>query len=193
VRQLVAPGGGGLEAGAPGVDVAAGADRDLAAGGLRAVDDRGDLGEREVEHLVQQEDRPLDGGERLEHDEEGRRERVGPLGVGGRVGRRVGEQGLGQPIADVGLAAHAGRAQVIDGQTGHRRGDPGLGRGHDLAAGLRAVQAQQALLDEVLGLAHAAHHPVGGGEGPRPQLLVCHARSSHLVRGFRCPRTLRSP
>ena len=43
---------------------------------------------------------------------------------------------------------------------------------------VRVVVAQERLLDDVLGLAHAPEHAVGDGERRRPQLLVqvrvCH-------------------
>ena len=106
--------------------------------------------------------------------------------TGSSLARRIGEQGsepfesgpavhgkspLGTP------AVHRHRAQLVDRQAGDDRGQVGLRRLERLAVFERAVQAQQALLDEILGLAHAAEHAVGDPEGAGPQLLVellCH-------------------
>ena len=50
--------------------------RHLAGGGLVAIDRGGNLGERNCEHVVQEEDRPLGRIQRLEHAEEPEGERV---------------------------------------------------------------------------------------------------------------------
>ena len=47
----------------------------------------------------------------------------------------------------------------------------------------RLMDAQQRLLDDVLGLGDAAEHPVGDPEGQRPQLIeqLLRAWSCHLA------------
>ena len=83
----------------------------LAAGRRRPADDPADLLEVVVEHVVEEEDRPLDRGQPLEQDEERHRQRVGLLGVRRRVaGALVGHERLRQPLADVRLAPDARRA-----------------------------------------------------------------------------------
>ena len=154
-----------LEARLARVDVRARAGGDLAAVRLAALDDLGDLRERVVEHVVQQEHRPLHRRQRLQHEQERRRDRLAQLGALGRPGGvAVAEHRLGQPLADVGLAPHARRLQLVDRQP---RRD---GRQERLVGGDRrpllalAVQAQHRLLHDVLGLPHAAQHPVGDRE-----------------------------
>src|SRR6201999_2383438 len=56
-------------------------------------------------------------------------------------------------------------------------------RGGDLLASLeRLMDAQQRLLDDVLGFGDAAEHPVGDSERSRPQLLELVFFSSHVGR-----------
>ena len=158
-----------VEARALGVDVAPRAGDELARVALALADHLGDLVVGVGEDLAQQERRALDGREPLEQHEEGERERVGQLGLGARVaGALVGEQRLGQPRPDVLLAPHARGAQVVDRQAGGDGREVGL-RALDLV-GLRAVVAQERLLDDVLGLADAADHAVGDREQQRAQL-----------------------
>src|SRR5205085_10599624 len=96
------------------VDCTPRAQRDLAAVGLALADDLADLRERIAEHVMQQEHRALERGEALEQHEERKRQRVAELGMVGRAGAGVDDQWLGQPLADVLLAPHARRAQVVD-------------------------------------------------------------------------------
>ena len=88
---------------AAGVDVLAGAVRDLAYGGRALVDGRRDLVVADVEDLAQHEDGALGRRERLEDEHQRHRHALGQLDVLGHV--RRGEQRLGQPGADVGLLA----------------------------------------------------------------------------------------
>ena len=83
--------------------------RDLADRGRAFADGFGDLVVGQVEHLAQHEHRPLVRREGLEHQQHRHRDAVGQFDVLGHVGR--GQQGLGQPGADVGLLAAAERAQ----------------------------------------------------------------------------------
>ena len=137
------------------------------------ADDPADLLEVVVEHVVEQEDRPLDRGQPLEQDEERHRQRVGLLGVLGRVaGALVGHERLWQPLADIRLAPDPGRLEVVDRQAGDdcrevrlRRLDRGV-----LAEG--PLIADERLLDDVLGLADAPEHPVGDREQQRAKVDV---------------------
>ena len=81
----------------------------------------------------------------------------------GRLGL---DQRLGQPRADVGLAAHARRAQDVDRQP--RRDRRQERRARSRRAGGRGA-AQVRLLHDVLGLGDAAEHPVGDREEQRAQ------------------------
>jgi hypothetical protein len=51
--------------------------------------------------------------------------------------------------------------------------------GLDRVAGL--VQAQVRVLDEVLGLAEASHHPIGDRQHQRAQVFGCHRPPARLV------------
>ena len=92
---------------AAGGHVLAGPVGDLAHGGRGSVDAVGDLVVGHVEHLAQHEDGPLHRGQGLQHEEHGRRDAVGELDVVGDVGD--GDDRLGQPRPDVGLALTAER------------------------------------------------------------------------------------
>jgi hypothetical protein len=88
------------------------------------------------------------------------------------AGGVVVDQRLGQPLADVGLAAHAGGAQLVDADAGDHRGQVGARRLDLRAVGERAVEAEEPLLHGVLRLAHAAEHPVGDRERGRSQVAI---------------------
>ena len=98
----------GLETWPAALDLAARADRQLARCVLAAIDDLGDPVVRIVEHVAQQEHRPLLGGEALEQNQEGERERVRELGPDRWIVALGGDQRLGQPLADVRLAPRRG-------------------------------------------------------------------------------------
>ena len=89
----------GLVAGAAGVHVLAGAVGELPYGRRGAVEDAGDLGVGVAEDLVQDEHRPLQRGERLQHHQQRHRHRLGAQGrLGGvrhasSVSRGSGSQG----------------------------------------------------------------------------------------------------
>jgi len=81
---------------------------------LALADDAGDLVVAVVEDVVQQEHGALGGTEPFEQQQERHGQRVGVLRVRGRIRRRragrrrIRQHRLGQPGADVGLAAAAG-------------------------------------------------------------------------------------
>ena len=180
--QLLALLAGRLEAGAALLDVAPGAGRELAHVVLALADDRGDLGVAVVEDVVEQEDRALLGREALEQDQHRQRERVGGLGVAGRVVLAVGDDRLRQPFADVALAAGAGGAQLVDRQAGGDGGDEGARRLDPLAGVERLMHAQQRLLHHVLGFGDAAEHAVGDRERDRAQLVQQSLAIGHTHR-----------
>ena len=147
---------------------------ELAGVRLGLADDLGDLVVAVVEDVVQQQHRALLGGQALE-------QRRGTPGRASRPSRRARagsspgspDERLRQPLADVALPPRARRAQLVDRQPRrHRRdGRRAATRSRSPRSSAR-VNAQQRLLDDVLGLGHAAEHPVGDRERPRPQLLV---------------------
>jgi hypothetical protein len=190
-RERVAGGRVGVEARRVVLDPSARAAEDLAAVVLAALDDPRDLGERHVEGIAQDEHGALDRREALEQHQ--KRERHALLALHAR-GRVVLDERLGQPRADVRLAAMAGRAQDVDRQA---RGD---GR-QERALGLHVVRrrpAQERLLHDVLGLGDAPEHPVGDREQEGAKLVRCrcchcthtvtdergcHSVTGRLVRG----------
>ena len=106
-----------------GADLDAGPMRDLAAVVLRLADRGGDLRERLAEHVGEKEHGALGCREGVEHDEEAERQGFGDLGGGGRI--TVGEcHRLGQPRADVVLAAAGHGAEAVERQPGRRGGQP---------------------------------------------------------------------
>jgi hypothetical protein len=173
--QLEALLGIGIEARALVVDVAARPRQDLTRVVLALADDLRDLGERVVKGVAQHEHGALLGGEALEQDEEGQRDGLLVLDL-----RRAGvlDERLGQPVADIALAPHPRRAQDVDGQPRRGRRQPRLGVVHVVGV----MQAQQRLLDDVLGLGHRSEHPVGHGEGQRTELVD----GNHCHRVARC-------
>jgi hypothetical protein len=133
---------------------------DLLARGLGEVEDLGDLAVRVVEGLAQHVHRALVGRQPLQEGEYGVRHRLALFGgVGGAEHRVAAEEGLGEPLADVGLAAGAGRGQFVEAQVGEDLGQPGLR--HLDASGVRRLPPQIRLLHDVLGLADRAEETVG--------------------------------
>ena len=160
-----------MEAGPALLDVASGAGGELAHVVLALADDLRDLRIAVVEHVVKQQHGSLLGREALQQHQHRQRQRVGRLGVPGRIVVAVGDDRLWQPLADVALAAGARGAQLVDRQPGGHGRDE-RARRRDLLAGLeRLMDPQQRLLDHVLGLGDAAEHPVGDRERDRPQLV----------------------
>ena len=98
-------------------------------------------------------------------------ERVGHLRLLGRVIGAGGKDRLGEPLADVPLAPDPSRAQLVDRQPCRDGGHKGPGRVDLVPILEHAMEAEQRLLDDVLGLRDAAQHPVGDRERDRPHLL----------------------
>ena len=170
----------GLEPRAALPDVTPGPARELAHVVLALADDLRDLRIAVVEHVVQEQRGSLLGRQALEQHQHRQRQRVGHLGVLGWIVDAVGEDRLGQPLADVLLTPRARRAQLVDRQPGGDGGEV-RARGGDLLAVLdRPMDAQQRLLDDVLGFGDAAEHPVGNRERRRAQLLELVFFSGHV-------------
>ncbi len=173
------------------LDVLAGAGAELAHVVLALADDRRDLPVRVVEHVVQQQHGSLLGREALQQHQHRQRQRIGRLRVAGRIVATVGDDRLGQPLADVVLAAGARGAQLVDRQPGGHGGDERARRCDLLAAVERPMHPQQRFLHQVLGLGDAAEHPVGDPERDRPQLVeqslaIGHA-DANPCRQLGCP------
>ena len=181
-RELVLARARGLEPWLALADVPARSHGDLTAVLLGLADDLRDLVEAVLEHLAQQEDRALDRGEALEEHQEAHREGVGGLGVANDIVLLLGQERLGEPGADVALPSHASRTQVVDAQSrGHRR-QVGLGGVHLGSRARLLVEAQERLLDDVLGVGRAAEHPVRDREDQRPELFVYLVHAGPPVR-----------
>ena len=171
-RQLLALLLRGVESRPALIDMTSCAGGELSRVRLAGPNDLGDTFVVVVEDVVEQERRPLLRTQRLEDDEEGEGEGVRQLGLPGGIVLRSLGHGLGQPLPDVGLAPGSGRAQLVDRQASGHRGRIGPRRGDLLPLLDRVVDPQQGLLDDVLGLADAAEHPVSDRECPRTQVIV---------------------
>ena len=143
--------------------VLAGAHADLARVRRRLPDDGRDLLEVEPEHVVQQEHRPFDRRQRLEHHEERDRQRLEVLGL--LLGRRlgVGDDRLREPRPDVALPSHPRRAQVVDREPRRDLGEERL-RLPDLAAVERAAGARAGTSPARCPRRRRPHPPCGGDE-----------------------------
>ena len=136
---------------------------DLPARGGIPLDHLRDLRVAESERLVQDEHRPLDRPEPLEHHEHRDGDRLVVLDAVCRI-VVVDEQGLGQPRTHVDLAGPPGGAQHVDGEPrGHGRRER-VGALDGLPGAGSLVHPQESRLHHVLGLRHAAEHAVGDGE-----------------------------
>lgn len=133
---------------------------ELSRGRLGAIDDRGDLLERHVERVVENDRQPFCGGERVEHDQQSQADRVRDqrfvLGVDG-VDR--GDDRVGHVRADRLLASRGTGAQDVEADPSDDGREPRTQIVH--LAGVGAAQTQPGLLDGVVCLAERAEHPVG--------------------------------
>jgi hypothetical protein len=138
----------------------------LAHGARRALDDRGDLVVRDVEHVVQDEREPLGRRERVEHDHQGQTDRVREQSLVFRIDRvgrlddRVREFGDGL------LMPGAPRAQHVQADAGQDGREPPVQIRH--AGDVGPAGVQPTLLDRVLGLGQRAEHAVSDGSQARP-------------------------
>src|ERR1039457_4718579 len=109
-RQLVALLARRLEAGSTLRDVAPGPTGELAHIVLALADDRRDLRIPIVEDVVKQQYGSLFGRQALEQYQHRHRHGVGQFSMPGRIIVAVGDDRLGQPLAEVELATGARRA-----------------------------------------------------------------------------------
>jgi hypothetical protein len=108
--------------------------------------------------------------------------------VPGRIIVAVGDDRLWQPLADVALAAGARGAQLVDRQPGGHGRDERPRRHDPLAAVQRLMHPQEGLLDNILGLGHAAEHPVGDLKRARAQLVKQSLAIGHADHSTPCWR-----
>ena len=144
--------------------------RQLARRGVGHAQHRRDLAERHREAVVQHERHPLIGIQPLEHHHRGesrvltghhRRQRI--------VAVEGGHDGLGQPLAVIGLASVRGRAQPVQREPADHRRQPRpqiVDRRR-----LRSVPAQPRILHDVLGVGDGSGESVRDGQQMRPQFL----------------------
>ncbi|AIT07465.1 hypothetical protein MC45_15030 [Sphingomonas taxi] len=153
--------------------------------GRRTVERRRHLGQRDVEHVVEQEGGALQRRQAFERQHQRQREIVRHL-----LRPVDDEQRLGQPRADIGLAAYPRRFEMIEAQARDDPRQPCRRRRHRI----RPRPAQPGVLYHVLRLGERTGHPIGEAEQPRPLRLerrrVSHrppdaARGSRPVRGSR--------
>lgn len=180
-----------------GVYVPAGAVRELADGRGAAVDDLGDLGVGVAEHLVQDEHRPLQRGQRLQDDEHRHRHGLpAQHTVGGVRGRHLGLGGpgherLGQPGPDVRLASAADHGPPFQ-RVVHRYAHEVRARIVDLLVRRPVAAAgpgQPGVLEYVLGVRDAAEHVVDDREQQLAVVDEQPGRRGQCLVGRRC-RTL---
>jgi hypothetical protein len=123
----------------------------------RAIDDPGDLVERNREHVMEHERKPLRGAQRIEHDEQRRTDRLGEHRLALDI-VVVGHR-LGNLRRDRLLAARLARAQHVEADTCDDGRQPAA-EVLDLRR-VGAAQPQPGFLDGILGLRARAEHAVG--------------------------------
>ena len=138
----------------------AGAGRELGGGVLRSAHDRRDLGERQVEHVVQHESQPLGRRQPLEDDEQRRADRVGQQRLLFRVDGLGGRDRVPGVVSSSGCSGCALRARSMSRQM---RATTVVSQPAHVAhvADVGAVHPQPSLLNGVLGLGQRAQHAVG--------------------------------
>jgi hypothetical protein len=167
---------GHAEAAPLSLDMRPGAAGELATGGFAALQGSGDVAEAQPEHVVQQERRALRRREPLQ----GQHQSDGHV-VGERVGRRrLIDDGLRQPGADVALPLAARPAPAVQAQPGDHRRQEGARVMDAVAVGV--VPAQIGVLHHVLGVRHRPEHAIGEpGQRAAPAL-----EPGRRVIGDRC-------
>ena len=140
----------------------AGPCRQLPAGRLGAVEHRGDLGERHVEDVVQQEGGALQRRQPVERQQQREGKIVGEFGRGVRRQAFRIEHRLGKPGADIDFPLRLGALQPVETEPCHDGDEKGLG----IVNVLRAGEAEIGVLHHVFGIAAAAEHAIGKPEQP---------------------------
>ncbi len=156
------------KAGPTGLDMRTGARRQLAAGGLAAVERARYRGEFEPEHIVQQKGGALERRQPFEHQHQGDGEIMGEIAGGAGVKRFVDHR-LGQPLSDIKLAPCFGRLHAVEAQARDHRAEIAsrLGDGGTI----RRMPAQIGILHHILGFGARSEHAVGETRQRRPMGL----------------------
>ena len=154
-----------------GPDLAPGPAGDLPAVVLGLADGRGDRRVRLAEDVGEEEHGPLGGRQRVEHDEEAERHRLGQLG-----GRLRGRSSDRSPASDTGSGSHGPDVVLPAPWTSVRRRSRArrvvvvvshaAGVSTDVLVG--AGPPEPGVLHHVLGVGERAEHPVGEPEQPGP-------------------------
>jgi NAD(P)-dependent dehydrogenase (short-subunit alcohol dehydrogenase family) len=144
------------------MDMLAGAPQDLPAVGFGAIESSGNLGVRVVEDFVQQKDGALGWRQPFQQHQERHGERFAGAQQPEGVDPRIGNQGLGQPLAYVLFAPYARGLQMVDRKAADNRDQKSLGGADVRGRGL--LPADEGLLEQVFGIGHTSHHAVGDGE-----------------------------
>ena len=139
------------------LDPAASPTGELASRAWRTADDRGDLLERDGEHVVEHERESLGRAECLEDDEQRETDRISRDRIRLRRAGR-GHDRFRQPRAGVVLAARPPGPQHVEADPTHDGREPWAQVGH--VVGRPPVEAQPGFLERVLGLGCRAQHPV---------------------------------
>jgi hypothetical protein len=152
----------------------------------RALQHRGDLPERHVEHVVQHERDPLGRAERVKYHQQRQPDRVGQhrllLGTadvgraGAEAGHRVGLEvllGVARPL----FPARPPRAEHVQAHPRRDRGQPAV-QVRDIVRA-RPGGAQPGLLHRVVGVTGRAEHPVG--HRPQPSAVPLEPLGQRLV------------
>jgi len=167
VRGLIRAGHGGDRGGrlSGRPEPPGGAPPQLPARGLGLAEYLGDLLVPVAERLVQDQHRPLRGGQPLAQHEEGHGDGLALFGCLEGAERPVAgacQHGLGEPGTYVALAPLPGRGQERQAEVGHGGGEPG-GRLADGGA-VRGGPAQEGVLQDVLSVGRGPQQPVGEPE-----------------------------
>ena len=142
------------------LDAPPGAARELAGCFRGSVDDRRDLVEGQVEHVMQHEGDAFRRGQLLQHDQHGEADRIGEHRLmleAARVG--LADRGLGDAGAERILATLLAGAQHVEADAGYDGGEPAAEIADLRRVGTR--EPQPGFLYGILRLGGRAQHAVG--------------------------------
>src|SRR5712692_5982816 len=154
----------------------------LATGDGISLNHRGDLFEGKIERVAQHEHDALSRREAFEHDEQGER-----YVFGTNAGFALGQEGLRQPLADIGFAPRMLIAEPIEAEPRGDGREIGLERAQRILW-LGIMQAHEGVLHDLFGVSPVASDPVGQREHGRTQLGEG-AIEGHAVWTFWAVRT----
>ena len=159
----------GFEARAHGADMLLGTAENLAAIGFTLAEDGSDLGVLVIKDLAEQKDGALDWREALQHDKKGHGQRFIDADHLQRIASETGDDGFGQPLADILLALNPRRLQVVDAQPADDRDEESSRRANLFVAGL--LPTHESLLQHVFRISHAPQHSVCNRKEQTPVLI----------------------